>query len=192
MKNSLLIVFAFAVGLSILMSSCDNNNSSSPDDKEVKGSILTNIKIMEDSLMKMSEDGSNVRNIHKIELINRFLAYYHAFPADEYSAVCLDRVHMIYSGMNVHIRAAAYADTVLMKYPNYTERDMILESLGSIYDIFITPRDTALVRKYYTQLLEEFPKMDEEKREGIKERLRNNNLTFDEYLDKKIKEITAM
>jgi hypothetical protein len=74
-----------------------------------------------------------------------------------------------------------------MNYPNYKNRALVLESQGSSFDVFPEIRDTAKVRYYYTLLLKENPKMNREKTKGIKERLQHLNLTFDQYIDFKMK-----
>ncbi len=117
------------------------------------------------------------------------LDYYHNYPEDTYAAECLDKVHMKYSGLNIHPRAVEYADTLLLKYPDYVNRAMVLESQGSTYDVFIQPRDTAKVRYYYELLLKENPKLDKDKRAGIKDRLKHLDMTFDEFIEYKMNSI---
>ena len=80
-----------------------------------------------------------------------------------------------------------YADTLLASYPAYKNRALVLESQGSSYDVFPEIRDTAKVRYYYKLLMNENPKMNREKINGIKERLQHLNLTFDQYIDFKMK-----
>jgi hypothetical protein len=77
----------------------------------------------------------------------------------------------------------------LEKFPKYVNRALVLESQGSAYDIFIQPRDTSKVRKYYTMLLEENPKMEKDKAEGIRDRLRHLDMNFDQFIEYKMKSI---
>ena len=74
----------------------------------------------------------------------------------------------------------------VMKYPNYINRALVLESQGSTYDIFLQPRDTSKVRYYYELLLKENPKMEKDKREGIKDRLIHIDMNFDEFINYKM------
>jgi len=185
------IIFGLIVLL--IFAACGNdkengNDAPKPSKEELRG----NIKQMEDSLKGLQANLSEIKqipNLTRIELINRLLAFYYNYPEDAYAAECLDKVHMTYSGMNVHIKAIAYADTLLEKYPKYVNRAMILESQGSSYDIFMQPRDSSKVRYFYELLLKENPSMDKDKRAGIKDRLKNNQLNFDQFIDKKMNEI---
>ena len=155
--------------------------------------LKSRIKEMEDSIRDLQANlpqTKTIPNLTHFELINRLLDYYHAYPEDDYAAECLDKVHMKYAGLNILTRAVQYADTLLEKYPNYINRSMVLESQGSSYE-FIQPRDTSKIRYYYTKLLKENPKMDREKRDGLKFRLRHLDLTFEEFIDFQMNELSV-
>jgi hypothetical protein len=177
----------------MLFSSCGSEEKKIEEKKVLasKEDLKASIKQMEDSLKMLQAKDMQIENLHRMELANRLKAFYESYPEDDYAPKCLDNIHMVYSGMGVHELSVAYADTLLKKYPKYENRAMILESQGSNYDIFVTPRDSAKVRYYYSLLLKEFPNLDKEKRQGIKERLAQNHLTFDEYLNKKIQDIAT-
>lgn len=172
-----------------LMVSCGDGASTDSADRPSQEELKKAITEMEDSLKSLQANDKPIDNLHKLELVNRLVAFYQNYPKDAFAPQCLDKVHMIYSGMGVYERSSAYADTLLDGYPNYPNRAMILESQGSNYDIFIVPRDSAKVRYYYELLLEENPKMDTEKRNGLIDRLRFNHLSFDDYLNKRIGEM---
>ncbi len=190
MKYSFLIF----VAASMMVYSCGGESKeTSETEKPTKEALVEKIKYMEDSLRNLQANLDQVKqvpNLTRIEYINRLLDYYYNYPEDPLAAECLDKVHMVYSGMNVHIRAIQYADTLLEKYPDYVNRAMVLESIGSSYDIFMQPRDSAKVRFYYEKLLKENPGMDKEKRKGIQERLKYNHLNFDQYIDKQMEMIS--
>lgn len=181
------------IALTVLfgIQSCGDDSSA---EKATKEELKSNIKVMEDSLKGLQADLKDVKQIPNLtyfELINRLVEYYHNYPEDPYSAECLDKVHMAYSGLNIHVKAVQYADTLLEKYPKYPNRAMVLESQGSAYDIFIQPRDIAKIRYYYELLLKENPNMDKEKRKGIEERLKHLDMTFDEYIEFKMQDIVS-
>jgi tetratricopeptide (TPR) repeat protein len=184
-------MFVFAIGLS-LMYACGGGLNEDEEGKVGRVELKSRIKEMEDSISDLQANLSQTKtipNLTHFELINRLLDYYHAYPEDDYAAECLDKVHMKYAGLNILTRAVQYADTLLEKYPNYINRAMVLESQGSSYE-YIQPRDTSKIRYYYTKLLKENPKMDREKREGIKLRLRHLDLTFEEFIDYQMNEIS--
>lgn len=181
------------IGLILGIYSCGSNKTKEGE-KPTKEELVSNIKVMEDSLRGLQaniKSTKQIPNLTHFELINRLLDYYHNYPEETYAAECLDKVHMKYSGMGIHVKAVEYADTLLTKYPEYVNRAMVLESQGSTYDIFIQPRDTGKVRYYYELLLKENPKMDKDKREGIKDRLKHLDLTFDEFIDYKMNAIVS-
>jgi len=137
----------------------------------------------EDSLAKLQLDpkkAAKITSLAQIELINRLVAYSRAFPKDTFSADCLFKTHMIYEHLRAPREARAYGDTLLSRFPQYKNRLLVYESLGSSYDIN-EPRDTAMVRKYYDLLLKE-PKVPAQKKKDIKARLAKLDLTFEEYI----------
>lgn len=190
MKKSILLIVSLCFGIGFFLQSCDSDSKGTG--KPTKEDLKARIKEMEDSLKGLQVNIAEVKqipNLTHFELINRLLDYYHNYPEDSYSAECLDKVHMKYSGMNIHERAVQYADTLLEKFPNYVNRALVLESQGSAYDIFIQPRDTAKVRKYYTLLLKENPKMGKDKAEGIRDRLEHLYMDFDKFIEYKMKNV---
>ena len=163
-------------------------------DKPSKETLIERITEMEDSLKGLQANLAQTKqipNLTHFELINRWLDYYHAYPEDEYAAECLDKVHMKYSGMGIHLRAVQYADTLLEQYPEYKNRAMVLESQGSNYDIFILPRNKAKVKFYYEMLIKENPNMDKEKLAGLKDRLKHIDMDFDQFINYKMEAIVA-
>ena len=137
----------------------------------------------EDSLANLQKDpqkAAQITSLAQIELINRLRTYTKTFPQDTFSADCLFKIHMIYEHLRAPREARAYGDTLLERFPDYKNRLLVIESLGSSYDIN-APRDTAMVRKYYNLLLQE-PKMPTQKKKDIKARLARLDLTFEDYI----------
>ena len=136
----------------------------SAEHKSKKVNLREGITAYEDSLANLQKDpqkAAKITSLAQIELINRLLAYSKAFPKDTFSADCLFKTHMIYEQLSAPREARAYGDTLLERFPDYKNRLLVIESLGSSYDIN-APRDTAMVRKYYTLLLES-PKIPTQK-----------------------------
>jgi hypothetical protein len=182
------VVLAYLT-ISMILASCGGADPSESSNKPSRDDLKKRIVEMEDSIKGLQADLTNIKQIPNLthyELINRLLDYYHFYPEDQFSAECLDKVHMKYTGLNIPSKAAEYADTLLLKYPKYKNRALVLESQGSTFDAFLQPRDTSKVRYYYELLLKENPKMDREKRREIKERLNHLDLTFDQYIEYKM------
>lgn len=176
-KNILLPVLSIC----LLALSCSEG---SKDNEISKNNLKNKIKQMEDSISKIQsnpETGGKMPALTNIELINRLTAYYKAFPKDEYSADCLFKIHMKFGELNAHEKSVAYGDTLLNLFPNYKNRDFLLESMASAYDIYILPRDTSKVRHYYDLLLKD-KKLSNSKKKDIRARLDHLDLTFDEYI----------
>lgn len=153
------------------------------EQKSKKENLRERIQTFEDSLLQLQNNSKNagqVTSLHQIELINRLLAYNSSFPKDSFSADCLFKVHMIYDQLRATKEAIAYGDTLLERFPSYKNRHLVLESIGSSYDLN-EPRDTAMVRKYYELLLKE-PQLPTQKRQDIKKRLDLLALSFEEYI----------
>jgi hypothetical protein len=153
------------------------------EQKSKKENLREGIASYEDSLANLQKDpkkAAKITSLAQIELINRLLAYSRAYPADTFSADCLFKTHMIYEHLRAPREARAYGDTLLQRFPNYKNKLLVIESMGSSYDIN-APRDTAMVRKYYNLLLKE-PKMPAQKKKDIKARLAKLDLTFEQYI----------
>lgn len=166
-------LFAFAVA------SCGTNTA----DKGKKETLKEAVTHYEDSLAKLQADpekAKEITSLAQIELVNRYKAYFQAFPTDAFSADCLFKTHMIYESMSAPNEARAYADTLLQRFPNYKNKILVLESMATSYDIN-EPRDTAMVRKYYNLMLAE-KQLPAQKKKEIKERLSKLHLSFEELI----------
>jgi hypothetical protein len=171
----------------LFLFSCGNNPKVDENSREA---LKTKISEMEDSISALQKKSSEpIPNLTSIELINRLTAYYSAFPKDDYAADCLFKLHMKFSELNAHEKALAYGDTLLQVFPNYKNRDFILESMASTYDVLIEPRDTSKIRYYYSLLLKE-KNLPKEKRDGILNRLKYIDLDFFSYIEMKEKVVS--
>jgi len=179
MKN--VVYFLSVVAIVFSLNSCGEEASKELTREDYK----SRIKEMEDSISTIQKDpeaAAKMPSLTSIELINRLVAYFHAFPKDEYAADCLFKVHMKYGELQAHQNAAAYGDTLLEFFPDYKNKDFLLESLGSTYDVYIEPRDTSKIRYYYELLLKE-KTVKASKKQEIKNRLKHLELDLFQYID---------
>ena len=171
----------------LLLYSCENKPTVDENSREA---LKTKITEMEDSISALQKESSEpIPNLTSIELINRLTAYYTAFPKDDYAADCLFKLHMKFSELNAHEKALEYGDTLLHVFPNYKNRDFILESMASTYDVLIEPRDTSKVRYYYSLLLK-VKNLPKEKRDGVEKRLKYLDIDFFSYIEMKEKVVS--
>jgi len=166
-----------------LVYSCNQSSDQTEDATPLtREELKASIKEMEDSLMMISSQKSTgaTLSLSQQELINRLTAYYRVYPEDPYSADCLFKVQMAYSGLNAHRKSIAYGDTLLTKFPSYKNKHLAIESNIAALDVFLEPRDTAAIRSYYSMLLadNEYPKS---KKAEIRRRLKFIDLTIFEY-----------
>ena len=173
--------------ISLILYSCGNKPKVDENSREA---LKTKITEMEESISALKKKSSEpIPNLTSIELINRLTAYYSTFPKDDYAADCLSKLHMKFSELNAHEKALEYGDTLLDVFPNYKNRDFILESMASTYDVLIEPRDTSKIRYYYSLLLKE-KNLPKEKRDGIVNRLKYIDLDFFSYIEMKEKVVS--
>ena len=192
MINKALFLFAFL----LLLASCKNQTASKKTVSSKKKSplsrneLVSSIKQMEDSIMSLTNSpkpSAKILSLSNVELINRLFSFYQAFPKDPYSAECLFKIHEKYSELQAHKKALDYGDTLLVNFPNFPNREFLLESMCAIYDVEIVPRDTTSLRKYNTLLLKE-AKVTPEKRKEIQMRLKYIGMNFFEYAEFKNKQ----
>lgn len=177
------IVCFVSLMLLSMMYSCKDSNATASEAKPLtKESLRASIQEMEDSVSNSSNAMASgaAYNLSQLELINRLTAYYRNYPDDPYSADCLFKVQMVYSGLNAHRKSIAYGDTLLKKFPSYKNKYLVIESNIAALDVFLEPRDTAMIRTYYTMLLSdhEYPKT---KKAEINRRLKFLYLSIFDY-----------
>jgi hypothetical protein len=173
----LIYVLCIVLSFALFVESCGG-----PAKTDKKTELKTSIKQMEDSIMAIQKDpiqAAKMPSLTNIELINRLLAYYQAYPKDSFSADCLFKVHIKYSDLQAYENSVAYGDTLLQLFPNYANKDFLLESLASTHDVLIEPRDSEKVKFYYELLLKE--KIKAMKRKDIENRLKHIDMDFFEY-----------
>lgn len=163
--------------------SCNQSSTQTEDAAPLtREELKASIQEMEDSVMMISSQKSTgaTLSLSQQELINRLTAYYRVYPEDPYSADCLFKVQMAYSGLNAHRKSIAYGDTLLTKFPSYKNKHLAIESNIAALDVFLEPRDTAAIRSYYNMLLadNEYPKS---KKVEIRRRLKYLALPIFEY-----------
>ena len=192
MINKVLFLFAFL----LLLASCKNQTatkktvSSKKDTPLSRNELVASVKQMEDSIMSLTNSpkpSAKILSLSNVELINRLVSFYQAFPKDPFSAECLFKIHEKYSELQAPKKALDYGDTLLVNFPNFPNRDFLLESMCAIYDVEIVPRDTTSLRKYNTLLLKE-AKVTPEKRKEIQMRLKYIGMNFFEYAEFKNKQ----
>lgn len=174
-------ILSFAFLLSWIAFSCDTK-----DEQLVLKDRISNF---EDSITTLSNNlgaGERISTNLNHDLIELLLSYYHTYPNDAYAPEYLDKVHLIYSALGNYALSAKYADTILLNYKDYINRNIILESQACTYDIFLKPRDTSKVRYYNELLLQENKGLSKEKIEDIKFRLKNLHLTIDAIVSTQI------
>jgi hypothetical protein len=162
---------------------CSNPNDAVGEAKnETRASLKANIKEMEDSLKTItgSKASPTAVNLSQIELINRLTRYYRLYPSDNFAAECLFKIQMIYSGLSAHRNSIAYGDTLLKAFPNYENKFLVIESNIAAYDVFLEPRDTAQIHRYYNMLLKD-PNYSKSKKKEIIRRLRFLHLNIFDY-----------
>ncbi len=171
----MILKYLFFILSFTLFFSCKENSSKVNSEKS-KELLINKIKSYENALNK----GFSVQ-ASKDSLKMFLQKFVHFFPSEENTAVCLDKLQMIYSGENEYLTAAKYVDTLIKEYPKYSNRALIIESQIANYDIFIKPRDTSKVRFYYELLLNENPDMDSVKKQDIQNRLAKLELSYNEF-----------
>lgn len=147
--------------------------------------LKAKIEAKETSIKKISSDlkpGQEMPSSEREELETLLTTFTKEFPTDEYAPVCLDKLHMLYSGKGDYERSSEYGDILINDYPLYKNRPLILESMAANYDYFILPRDTIKVKFYNELLLKENPNLPKDKIEGIQFKLDNLNLSMEELI----------
>lgn len=187
MKNYICVFFF----LGLVLQSCKSQVTNAPEKmnkQELKAEIQQtddSLKIVYAAFMKDPNQLVPQRLLEKAKSLN--LQYYRKFPKDPFAPECLDKYQQLLANDKNYQQAALYADTLVQQYPKYPKRASVLLGLGSTYDMLL--HDSLQVRRYYTMLLNEYPKLDAETREQLEFRLAHLDLTFDEMIELQVRNI---
>lgn len=163
--------------------------------KITKSDILSQIELLSDSLMSMNialntqnklEKNARIALKSKMsvvtqQLINENLSYINNFPQDTMAPYCFQNVKLIYSQIQAYEKSLSYMDSILVNYPDFIYYSDVLEEKAGTLDFFITPRDTAIIRDAYEELLS-LPNLSKSKIEIYNERLTNLDKDFSEII----------
>ena len=157
MKN-----YFFLISL-IIVSACSQNEQDKKEkviEKNQKPSIeelKKQISNYEDTLVSLNKN-YKTQNLHYIEYFNRLIMFYQSYPEDEYAQHCLFKLALTNTGHQLgdpkHLNIQEqYADTLLIKYPNFKDKKGVLENLITGLDFNKVYRDTSKIRFYYNEIL---------------------------------------
>lgn len=179
--------------------SCENKNDANTTDEkqEQKASVtsakdlpylLSRVKQLEDSITsEVSKNPSKrIGSFVFLDLINRLKDVVNNFPKAPETAACLFKLHMKYGEMKAYKESIAYGDTLMQRFPDFKDRDLVLQSIATTYDIFVKPRDSEKVSFYLNQLLQS-KTLSKDEKEEIKTRLKFINLDVIAYSLKQYK-----
>ncbi|MGV3632044.1 MAG: hypothetical protein ACO1O6_12615 [Bacteroidota bacterium] len=182
----------FLIAIAVFFAACSGEKAGEKvlTEKELK----TKITKINDSLQELYTKTMEESSFHFPKeildtAISLHLQYYRHYPKNSYAAECLDKAQQLYIQKKEYVLALKYTDTLLVKYPKYPNRATLLLNAGSTGEI---THDTNVIRKYYTQLLREFPNINAETKEMVEFRLAHLDLTFDELVELQIKEAKKM
>ncbi len=169
--------------------STENKKEKIPTPEEIK----KDISAIDDSLayyyQQMKEN--KIQDIHPnifLTAIDKNLLLYRLYPKSPEAPFCLDKVQQLYTQQKQYYLALNYSDTLLEKYPKYKGNALVLLNAGSIADGILN--DKKLVEKYYKQLLNNHPSIDQETKEMVEFRLKHIDLTFDQMIDLQMKNLS--
>ncbi len=192
--------------LAFLIFSCGDENKSSKKQgtssktsiEKSRGDVVAQIEEFSDSLFKMTMKLYNQKNgldknarialesriiVVRQQYINENISFLNSFPKDTLAPYCFYKLNSIYNQMNAYEKSLAYLDSILVNYPNFIYYSEVLEEKAGTLDLFIKPRDTALIRETYEKLLS-LPDLPAHKIEDYNNRISN--------LDKDLSEILSL
>lgn len=180
------LIFFFYIFL-VLVSCSRKSDTSILTSKDVntKTAINTKIKIVEDSLayhykLMVNNRVDSLPSEMILRAIALYESYYHQFPKDSLTPIYLDKIHQLHTQEKRYTYAVNWVDTLLQQYPNYTNKAELLYSAATTSDLYLL--DTNRIKRYYTRLLDDCPKLKKNIRLEIENRLRNLKYPYLEYL----------
>lgn len=152
--------------------------------KDLK-TLLFRVKQLEDSITtEVTKDPNKpIGSFVFLDLINRLKDVANNFPEAPETAGCLFKLHMKYGEMKGFKESLCYGDTLLNRFPSFKDRNLLLQSMATTYDLSLKPRDSKKV-EYYLKLLLESKTLPENEKAEIKNRLKYINLDVLAYSTK--------
>lgn len=166
-----------------IITSCGESDKKDKLEKESEAtveSLKSDIKEIDDSLSvlikkRLEEDDFKIDRLVYHEGINRSIKFYETFPEDEFAPYALEKVASLYDALQIGQKSADWRDTIIINYPDFDRRLDILELQKAHYDNFDTYEPGKI--KHYVELMLEMD-IPDKKREDLKYRLENIDLTF--------------
>ena len=193
----LLAFFIFSCGNEKISSKKQGASSKNSVEKS-RDVVVSQIEKFSDSLFRMTMKLYDQNNgldknarialeskiiVVKQQLVNENIGFINRFSKDTLAPYCLLDLHSIYNQMNAYEKSLACLDTILTNYPDFVYYSYVLEEKAGTLDLFIKPRDTALIREAYEMLLS-LPGLPKDKIEVYNNRISN--------LDKDLSEILSL
>jgi hypothetical protein len=129
--------------------------------------------LMENSLKEIPSD-------HLTQLSEAYISFYDAFHKDTLTPYYLDKLHQLYLQDKRYTYSVAWADTLISNYPSYKGKANVLISAASTTDMFLN--DTTKVKRFYLQLLKDYPKLNNELKKFVDNRLDNLSMNYLEWI----------
>ena len=128
MKKQLFLIFIIFISACSQKSEKKTNSKNQKETKQKLSSseLKKNISNFEDTLILLSNK-NEIQNIHYIEYFNRLIEFYETYPNLDFAQDCLFKVFSTNTGYSVghkkHLDIQEkYGDTLLKKYPNYSNK----------------------------------------------------------------------
>jgi hypothetical protein len=137
--------------------------------------------ILEDDYKSLMENrAKEIPSSHLSQLSDAYISFYDAFRKDTITPYYLDKLHQLYLQDKRYTYSVAWADTLIHNYPTYKGKANVLISAASTTDMFLN--DTTKVKKFYLQLLKDYPKLNNELKTFIDNRLKKLSMNYLEWI----------
>lgn len=184
-------VISLLVVIILFLQSCNRNNEQKTVSIGHKGidSLKTIIALKEKSLkeyyshlMDKSISVDSLPNNLINGLVKEYQVFVNLYPKDSLSPIYIDKTHQLFTQAKQYSYAVDWIDTLLLHYPNYKNKTLVLYSAATTTDMYLM--DTNRVKKYYTRMLNECPKLKSEIKKQIHLRLKHLSIPYMDYLVK--------
>jgi hypothetical protein len=176
--------------LLISLNSCNRNINQSKVDigykqadsvKAVVSLKEKNLKSYYQQLMSGEINQDTLPETLMNDLIKEYKLFVQKYPNDSISPFYLDKIHQLYLQDKRYAYAVDWVDTLLLRYPDYKNKTMVLYSAATTTDMFLL--DTIRVKGYYHRMLKECPKLKVDVKSEINRRLKNLKTPYIDYLN---------
>ncbi len=181
-----------AIASLFLIIGCNSEEQPETLQKETPEAIISSINSIDDTLQDLTKkrieiDSFKVDKLVYHKAINRNKKFFRKYPSHDFAEQALQNIASLYMQIGVERLATKWRDSILMHYPNTSNKIGLLELQMSYYD---QDKYNPEQIEHYANRLLEIENLPPSKKELYEFRLKHIDKTFEELIELQMEKMT--